>query len=121
MRRSFVFILVTVLLLILLAPAAAQAPTFDQAIDQLIEQGYPQKIEADLNGFGTSDLGMRMGGTTADNAAAEYIADEMKRLGMTRRADLDFEDERFGPELNPALIWRIEAGDWPAARKAASA
>ena len=25
---------------------------------------------------------------------------------------------RFGPELNPALIWRIEAADWPAARKA---
>ena len=67
----------------MLAPAAAQALTFDQAIDRLIAQGYPQKIEADLNGFGTSALGMRMGGTTADNAAAEYIAAEMKRLGMT--------------------------------------
>lgn len=40
----------------------------------------------------------------------------MERLGMTRRADLDFWDERFGPELNPSMIWRIEAHDWPAAR-----
>ena len=83
MRRSILSTLVTVVLLVLLAPAAAQALTFDQAIDQLIAQGYPQKIEADLNSFGTSALGMRMGGTTADNAAAEYIAVEMKRLGMT--------------------------------------
>ena len=45
----------------------------------------------------------------------------MARLGMARRADLDFEDTRFGPELNPALIWRIEAENWPAARAAALA
>lgn len=41
----------------------------------------------------------------------------MKRLGMRRRADLDFEDERFGPELNPSIVYRIEAAQWPAARK----
>jgi RimJ/RimL family protein N-acetyltransferase len=40
----------------------------------------------------------------------------MERLGMTRRADLDFTDARFGPELNPILIWRIDAPEWPAAR-----
>lgn len=42
----------------------------------------------------------------------------MQRLGMTRRADLDFEDNRYGPELNPTIVYRIEAGDWPAARAA---
>ena len=45
----------------------------------------------------------------------------MGRLGMRRRSDLDFVDERFGPELNPSLIWRIEASDWPAARARAVA
>ena len=45
----------------------------------------------------------------------------MERLGMTRRADLDFQDERFGPELNPSIVYRIEAADWPAARAVALA
>ncbi len=40
----------------------------------------------------------------------------MERLGMVRRADLDFIDTRFGPELNPSMVWRIDAGDWPEAR-----
>ena len=45
----------------------------------------------------------------------------MERLGMTRRADLDYTDERFGPELNPTMVWRTDAGDWPAARQRALA
>lgn len=45
----------------------------------------------------------------------------MKRLGMTRREDLDFIDERFGPEVNPQIIFEISAEDWPAARAAALA
>jgi RimJ/RimL family protein N-acetyltransferase len=40
----------------------------------------------------------------------------MERLGMTRRPDLDYEDPRFGPELNPTIVYRIDAADWPAAR-----
>lgn len=43
----------------------------------------------------------------------------MQRLGMTRREDLDFNDERFGPELNPSIVYWLEAQDWPAARAAA--
>ena len=42
----------------------------------------------------------------------------MRRLGMTRREDLDFHDPRFGPELNPTIVYRIEAAEWPAARAA---
>ena len=45
----------------------------------------------------------------------------MDRLGMIRRADLDFTDPRFGPTMNPAMIWRIDAVDWPAAKVAALA
>ena len=82
MHRRFYLVLLCLLAAALLLPAAAQALTFDQAIDQLVAQGYPQQVERQLNSYGTSALGMRMGGTSADNAAAQYIADEMKRLGM---------------------------------------
>ena len=40
----------------------------------------------------------------------------MRRLGMQRREDLDFIDERFGPEVNPQIVFEIETTDWPAAR-----
>ncbi len=45
----------------------------------------------------------------------------MKRLGMTRREDLDFIDERFpaDSDVNPQIVYRIDAGDWAAARAAA--
>ena len=43
----------------------------------------------------------------------------MKRLGMSRRADLDYVDERFGPKLNPTIVFSMAAADWPAARAAA--
>jgi RimJ/RimL family protein N-acetyltransferase len=43
----------------------------------------------------------------------------MERLGMDRREHLDFEDERFGPELNPSIVYWMEASDWPAARERA--
>ena len=45
----------------------------------------------------------------------------MERLGMRRRSDLDYIDPRFGPELNPTIVYAIEAADWPAARAAALA
>lgn len=45
----------------------------------------------------------------------------MLRLGMSRREDLDFTDGRFGPELNPNIVYRIDAADWPAARTSALA
>ena len=43
----------------------------------------------------------------------------MHRLGMARRADLDFIDDRFGPDLNPTIVYWLDASDWPAAREAA--
>ena len=52
-------------------------------------------------------------------SANEPSAGLMKRLGMTRREDLDFTDERFGPEVNPQIVFQIDAADWPASRAAA--
>ena len=45
----------------------------------------------------------------------------MKRLGMSRRADLDYEDPRYGADLNPTIVYAIDAGEWPAARATALA
>ena len=45
----------------------------------------------------------------------------MERLGMERREELDFVDRRFGPELNPTIVYRLDASAWPAAREAALA
>jgi len=44
----------------------------------------------------------------------------MIRLGMTRRAEFDFVDQRFPPgsDVNPQILFAIEAADWPAARAA---
>ena len=54
--------------------------------------------------------------TIAQNEESQGL---MKRLGMTRREDLDFIDPRFGPDMNPTIVYRIDAGEWPAARAAA--
>jgi RimJ/RimL family protein N-acetyltransferase len=47
----------------------------------------------------------------------------MIRLGMERREDLDFVDERFSAdsEVNPQIVFVMKAADWPAARRAALA
>lgn len=54
--------------------------------------------------------------TVAANHASQGL---MKRLGMKRREELDFTDERFGEELNPQIIFEMRAADWPQGRAAA--
>lgn len=48
--------------------------------------------------------------TVAGNRASWTL---MERLGMERRADLDYDDPRY-PELNPAIVYVMEAGEWQA-------
>ena len=36
----------------------------------------------------------------------------MERLGMTRREDLDFTDPRWGPDLNPTIVYAITQQKW---------
>ena len=45
----------------------------------------------------------------------------MIRLGMNRREDLDFIDQRFpaDSDVNPQIVFSIDAREWPAARAAA--
>lgn len=56
--------------------------------------------------------------TVPANTASQGL---MKRLGMTRREELDYVDTRFGPDLNPSIVFTMDRADWPAARAAALA
>lgn len=53
--------------------------------------------------------------TSANNGPSQGL---MVRLGMARREDWDFVDERFPAEseVNPQIVFAIDAADWPNAR-----
>ena len=93
-HRHLVLVLVlAVVAAALLAPAAALAApadthgtgmlTYDQAVDYLFAKGYPQNVETYLSSLGTSPLGYRLAGTPSDNAAAFYIRDKLRGMGLT--------------------------------------
>ena len=90
-RLIFIFVL-AVVAAALLAPAAfATAPpahgsgmlTYGQAVDYLFAKGYPQNVETYLTSLGTSPLGYRLAGTPSDNAAAFYIRDKLRGMGLS--------------------------------------
>ena len=85
MRKVTLVLVSAGLLLLLLAPAvlAGPAPTYDQAVDQLVAQGYPQAVETYLNDLSTSPDGFRFAGSPSDNAAAQYLADQMRAIGLS--------------------------------------
>ena len=41
----------------------------------------------------------------------------MLRLGMRRRAELDYVDPRFGEELNPSIVYSISRAEWGEAHR----
>ena len=49
--------------------------------------------------------------TAAGNAPSQGL---MRGLGMTRREEFDFVDQRFPPdsEVNPQIVFALEAADW---------
>jgi aminopeptidase YwaD len=75
-----------IMMQVLFVPACRRAtsPTFDQAIDTLFAQGYPQALETYLCSLGTNpELGFRWAGTTADRAASDRVAAEMREMGLS--------------------------------------
>jgi Iap family predicted aminopeptidase len=84
MKRVTVLFLFTCALLLLLPVAGAQAatPTYGEAVDQLVADGYPQGIEDFLCGLGTSTLGFRLAGTSAEHQAAQYLKAQMEAIGL---------------------------------------
>jgi hypothetical protein len=74
------------LLAALLAPACSRAdrPSFDQAVDKLFAQGYPQALESYFCSLGTNpNLGFRWAGTSAERAVGDRVASEMRAMGLS--------------------------------------
>ena len=82
MRPRVLFTLVPALVALLVVPAVASALTYGQAVDKLVDDGYPQSIETWLTQQGTSDIGFAFGGSSADTARAQYLAAKLKALGF---------------------------------------
>ena len=79
-------------------------------------QGYAREaasasLDAAFGHFGAPHV---IAFTVAQNKASWGL---MERLGMTRRADLDFFDPCYSAELNPTIVYRIDAADWTGANR----
>jgi hypothetical protein len=81
MKRLSLF-LVCAAALVLALPAAAQALTFNKAVDKLVRHGYPERLEKTLTGIRSTPLGFRWAGSPADTAAAQYLAAQMTAAGL---------------------------------------
>ena len=61
--------------------------------------------------FGQAGVAALYGQTSLSNNASWRL---MEKLGMTRRADIDYVDPAYPPEDNPTIIYALTAGDWRA-------
>jgi hypothetical protein len=80
------FLLASILLISSLSCSKAPNSTaaFDQAIEKLFAQGFPQTLESYFCSLGTnSDLGFRWAGTSAERAVGERVATEMRAMGLS--------------------------------------
>ena len=82
MRRSLLTLACAAAVLLAL-PGAAQALTFDQAVDRLFRQGYPQRLEKAFTEIKSVDLGFRWAGSPADDQSAQFLAAEMDAAGLS--------------------------------------
>jgi RimJ/RimL family protein N-acetyltransferase len=74
-------------------------------------QGYAREaataaLDAAFGAFGAGEV---VALTVHENSASWGL---MKRLGMRRREDLDYVDPRFGPDLNPSIVYSIDRQTW---------
>jgi len=85
-------------------------------------QGYAREAAqaALARGFEEAGLAQVYAQTSERNTASWGL---MKRLGMERRADLDYHDPVYPPEDNPTMVWWIARETWRAgqAREATDA
>lgn len=87
-RRTLPHFFLWVLFLpaLVLTPACARPdrPSFDQAVDKLFSQGYPQALENTFCSLGTNPaLGFRWAGTSAELAVGDRVASEMRAMGLS--------------------------------------
>ncbi len=83
MKRLTIPILLACLALLLL-PAAASALSYEEAVDQLVADGYTVDIEDYLTALGTDPLlGFRLAGSWAEQDASFYVRDELEAMGLS--------------------------------------
>ena len=99
------------------------ADTPDSPIDGEYEVGWRLREDAWGQGYAreaaTASLDFAFDRLDAKQVVAiTFVQNEaswglMKRLGMRRREDLDYDDPRF-PELNPTIVYSIDREAWRA-------
>lgn len=83
MKRLVLSVLL-VCLVAFVAPAAAVAMTYDEAVDQLVADGYTVDVEEYLTSLGTDPLlGFRLAGTWAEHEASYFVRDELAAMGLS--------------------------------------
>lgn len=79
-------------------------------------QGYAQEAARAVLAlaFGPWDLPNVYAQTSLSNPPSWRL---MEKLGMRRRADLDYNDDRYPPADNPTIIYELRRADWTVASK----
>jgi RimJ/RimL family protein N-acetyltransferase len=74
-------------------------------------QGYAKEAARAALGYAFDTVGAeRVIALTVDGNAASWGL--MRRLGMRRRADLDYEDPDWPASMNPVIVYELERGEW---------
>jgi RimJ/RimL family protein N-acetyltransferase len=74
-------------------------------------QGYAREAATASLDYAFGSLGAaRVVAVTVDGNASSWGL--MKRLGMTRREDLDYVDPDWPEVMNPVIVYELEAGQW---------
>lgn len=77
-------------------------------------QGYAREAAQAALALAFEQLGLeRVYSQTSERNAPSWRL--MERLGMTRRAELDYDDPDYPPEDNPTMVYAISREDWRAA------
>lgn len=93
-----------------------------ESVFGMMEVGWRLREDAWGRGYAKeaaiASLDLAFGRFGADEVVALTVAGNspswglMERLGMTRREDLDFTDPRWGPDLNPTIVYAITQQKW---------
>jgi len=76
-------------------------------------RGYATEAARAMLAFGFETVGLDAiySQTSARNRASWGL---MEKLGMRRRADLDYEDPKYPPEDNPTMVYALDRAAWQA-------
>lgn len=57
--------------------------SFHSALKSLYEEGYNERIEKTLLSYKTSDVGFRLGGSSAEHKVSQFLLEELKEAGLS--------------------------------------